>query len=229
MTNWWVAQVWEVSPVLLFSWVFWIIVSIVLHELAHGWAAIRCGDRTPIDSGHMTINPMVHMGPTSLAVFALVGIAWGLMPVDPSRFRRRHDDALVAAAGPAMNLVLAVVCLACFCLWVAGAGGHWVPGLKAPEHVYHNFQMFFHTGAMLNIVLMLFNLIPLPPLDGSRIVASISRGFARLWEDERSRLPALLAFVLVFFFAGDVLFGAAAATVKSAARTVLGVIAPGAV
>lgn len=229
MTNWWVAQAWEISPVLLFSWVFWVIASIVLHELAHGWAAIWCGDRTPIETGHMTINPMVHMGPMSLAVFALVGIAWGLMPVDPSRFRRPHQDALVAAAGPLMNLILAAICLVLLCLWVATAGGYWAPGLKVPDHVFRNFQMFFHTGAMLNIVLMLFNLIPIPPLDGSRIVASFSSGFARLWADERSHLVALLAFIFVFFFAGDVLFGAAATTVRTVSHAVLRVIAPGAI
>src|SRR5262249_8984123 len=109
--NWWVAEIWNQSPVLLVSWIVWVIGSIVLHELAHGWAALWCGDRTPIETGHMTWNPLVHMGQMSLLMFALVGIAWGQMPVDPSRFRGRYDDAKVALAGPLMNLALAITAL----------------------------------------------------------------------------------------------------------------------
>ncbi|VAX40844.1 hypothetical protein MNBD_PLANCTO03-1356, partial [hydrothermal vent metagenome] len=85
--GWWVEVYWQQDKVLLVSWVFWLFVSIVLHELAHGFAAIRCGDRTPIELGHMTPNPLVHMGPASLIAFALFGLAWGSMPVNPSRFR----------------------------------------------------------------------------------------------------------------------------------------------
>lgn len=77
MQGWWVATIWETSPFLLLGWIVWVIGSITLHELAHGWAAIRCGDRTPIETGHMTANPIVHMGPMSLIVFGLFGIAWG--------------------------------------------------------------------------------------------------------------------------------------------------------
>ena len=80
------------------GWVFWVIFSICLHELAHGWAAIWQGDRTPRETGHMTMNPMVHMGGASLIVFALVGIAWGLMPTDPSRYRWGRRGRIQAAA-----------------------------------------------------------------------------------------------------------------------------------
>ncbi|MBT5381502.1 MAG: site-2 protease family protein, partial [Phycisphaerae bacterium] len=90
------------------SWIFWVLLSITLHELAHGWAAIWEGDKTPIETGHMSANPVVHMGRFSLIVFALIGFAWGLMPVRPWRFRHgRLGEAIVAIAGPAMNLALA--------------------------------------------------------------------------------------------------------------------------
>ena len=88
MHGWWMADLWQQNPMLLCSWVFWVILSICLHELGHGYAAIKCGDDTPRLSGHMTLNPIVHMGVPSLVMFAIVGIAWGMMPVDPSRFRR---------------------------------------------------------------------------------------------------------------------------------------------
>lgn len=61
--------------------------SIVIHELAHGFAAISQGDRTPISQGHITLNPVVHMGWPSLIFLVIAGIAWGQMPVNPSKFR----------------------------------------------------------------------------------------------------------------------------------------------
>ena len=85
-----------------------VIISIVLHELAHGWAAIWQGDDTPKMAGHMTADPMVHMGGMSLLMLALVGMAFGAMPVNPRNFRSRFGDALVSAAGPAMNFLLAL-------------------------------------------------------------------------------------------------------------------------
>lgn len=227
MPGWWVQQAWEASPVLLFSWAFWVIASITLHELGHGWAALRQGDSTPRDAGHMNLNPLVHMGPTSLIMFAVVGIAWGAMPVDPSRFRSRHGDAIVSAAGPVVNLVLAAISLLCLCVWIAAASGHWSPSLEAPDHVYYNFQTFFRTGAMLNLVLLLLNLLPVPPLDGSRILGSFSPSYARFISDERAQGPVLIAFILVFVLAGRVLFGLAADGVEAATNALLGVITPG--
>ena len=202
MDGWWVAREWEESPVSLVSWVVWVIGSIVLHELAHGWAAIRAGDRTPIDSGHMTWNPLVHMGQTSLIMFALVGIAWGAMPVDPSRFRGRYDDAKVAFAGPAMNLVLFGVAIL-----AAVAAFIFEPRLGDP--LGHNVFVFFITGAYLNLALMFLNLLPVPPLDGSRILGSFVPGFNRLWMGEQAPIIGLVAFVAVFFFGGRYVFGAA--------------------
>lgn len=197
--DWWVAYTWHQNPAMFVSWVFWVIGSIVLHELSHGWAAIRCGDRTPIDSGHMTWNPLVHMGGMSLLMFALVGIAWGQMPVSPSRFRGRYDDARVAAAGPAMNFALAVVAAVLGGLWVFFASGVGQP-------LYSNVQLFFLVGVSLNIALMLFNLIPVPPLDGSRITANFVPEYQRLINTEKGAIASLIAFVLLFFFFGRVLF-----------------------
>ena len=88
MNNWWVhQQYYEGGISLVVGWAFWVILSITLHELAHGWAALRQGDTTPRDTGHMTWDPLVHMGGMSLIMFALIGIAWGVMPTDPSRYR----------------------------------------------------------------------------------------------------------------------------------------------
>lgn len=203
MGGWWVSTAWEVSPALLAAWVFWVLGSITLHELAHGWTAIRCGDRTPIELGRMTPNPVVHMGPMSLIVFGLIGIAWGSMPVDPSRLRGRHDDAAVALAGPAMNVSLALACCVALAIWRQVGSG-----LGVSDNFYSNVALFFYAGAWLNVALAIFNLVPVPPLDGSRILASYSYGYARLFSGEQGQMMGLAAFIALFWFGGRFLFPA---------------------
>ncbi len=202
MPSWWVAEVWSVSPAALLFWVFWVIVSILLHELAHGWTAVRLGDSTPYDTGHMTWNPLVHMGPFSLIAFALVGIAWGAMPIDPSRIRGRHGEAIVAAAGPAMNLVLFA-----FCVVLAGVWALAEPHL--PGHYAANLHLFARVGATLSLVLAIFNLVPVPPLDGSRIAASFIPEYRRLFESENGQWIGLIGFMLLFAVGSDYIFAAA--------------------
>ena len=130
--------------------------SIVLHELGHGFAALRQGDDTPRLAGHITWNPVVHMGWFSIVLLGIFGIAFGSTPVNPSRFRSRWGEALVSAAGPAVNLVL------------FGIGGAVLVllGDEAPTYV----RLFFWYLAILNIILLLFNLIPVHPLDGFKVV-----------------------------------------------------------
>jgi Zn-dependent protease len=195
--GWWVANLLDQSngAVLLASWVVVVVGSIVLHELAHGWAAIYKGDRTPIELGHMTWNPLVHMGQTSLILFLVFGFAFGAMPVSPSRFRGRYAEAFVAAAGPAMNALLALVCIVL---------GGVVVGLSKQigEPLSTNLTIFFTFGVALNVALMLFNLLPILPLDGGRILGNISRDYARLWESENAQWVAFGLFIVAFMFGG---------------------------
>jgi Zn-dependent protease len=197
MQGWWVLDAYNISPVYLAAVVFWVIFSICLHELGHGWAAIKQGDRTPIHAGHMTWNPLVHMGPMSLAAFALFGFSWGLMPVDPSRFRSRYGEAIVAAAGPAVNLLLAAFC---FAVLAIGANvlkiGSFDPGRLS------NVMIFFLVGMQKNIFLAMFNLLPVPPLDGSTIVADFHPPFRRIFQGEHGQIIAVITFVLLFVVAG---------------------------
>lgn len=203
MQHWWVTDVLEQQGrVVLTAWIAWVIGSITLHELSHGWAAIRAGDRTPIETGHMTWNPLVHMGGTSLIMFALVGIAWGAMPVNPHRFRGRYDRAVVALAGPAMNLSLFIVCVgACAAMIVIRDKYQYD---WAPEAA-----KVFLIGALLNFALMIFNLLPVPPLDGSRILANLYPPYERMLMDPRAPMFAAIGFILVFMFAGKLAFGLA--------------------
>jgi len=197
MYNWW-----QQNPVILVSWVFWVIISICLHELGHGVTAIRCGDDTPRVSGHMTLNPLVHIPGPAWITFLLTGLTWGLMPVNPSRFRRTIDDAYVAAAGPAVNLVLAIICLTIGGSWIAV--GQRVAGAQA----YHNFIEFLRVGAVINVIGVPLNLIPIPPLDGSRILAAFSWEYRKAISNPNATNMGLIAVTVLLVFSGKFLYPA---------------------
>jgi len=173
-----------------------VVLSICVHELAHGVIAIWHGDRTPIETGHMTLNPMIHMGLMSFILLAVAGIAWGSMPITPSRLRGRHARALVALAGPASNVIMALLSLTALGLWLR-SGGYAKRGTTI--YTVSHFLLIFGT---VNVSLALFNLLPVPPLDGSNALADFSQAFARLMLRLRAGGGLGVVFLLIFFFAG---------------------------
>ncbi len=181
-----------------FAAVLSVVISITLHELAHGWMAIRLGDHTPERSGHMTGNPLVHMGPFSIAALLIAGIAWGQMPIDPTRMRGRYAEAKVAAAGPAINFLLSLVALTGLGLW-------WRFGTFSDSLVQHNAISFLTAFGGINALLGVFNLFPVPPLDGSHILANLNRKYALFIGDPAHQGFMLLAFIFFFSIAGVIL------------------------
>jgi Zn-dependent protease len=150
------------EPIFFLRIVIVLIFSITLHELAHGLAALSQGDDTPKKLGHMTLNPVVHMGVPSLIFLCIAGIAWGAMPVNPSKFRwPRLGNAIVAAAGPLLNLTLGVLGLAGLML---------ARQLGWTEFVSSEFLTI---AILINFNLFLFNLLPLPPLDGFHVFSEV--------------------------------------------------------
>ena len=169
-----------------------LVVSLVLHELAHALAATWLGDPTPRDDGRLTLNPVVHLDPLGTLMFVLTALVsdfifgWAKpVMVQPRHFRRPQlDMALVAVAGPATNLVLALAC--------AWAVLNLDLSLRVDEVLERAFQV--------NIVLGIFNLIPIPPLDGSRIVGAIlPRGLYVRWS-QLDQVGMLALFGLIFIF-----------------------------
>ncbi len=148
------------DPLYFFRYVVIIVISIVLHELAHGFAALSQGDDTPETEGHITLDPIVHMGIPSLIMLMFIGMSWGQMPVNPSKFRHSWSDAFVAAAGPLSNLAIAFIA----CAIIAIAKTRDLNGLS-PE--------FFTMMAFINVFLFLFNLLPVPPLDGFTVISDV--------------------------------------------------------
>ena len=164
-----------ILPILLFS--------IVVHEVAHGWMALRLGDSTARDLGRLTLNPIPHIDPIgSIAIPLLsyisagsVFIAWAKpVPINHANFRNyRRDDILVSIAGPLSNLFVAFFCAMFFTFSERFFG--------PLEMIESNFQReiaaflihMFAAGITLNIFLAIFNLIPVPPLDGSHVLSAI--------------------------------------------------------
>ncbi len=144
-----------------------LIVSLTVHEAAHAWAADRLGDSTARLLGRLSLNPLVHIDPVGTVVFPLVALTTGLpligwakpVPVD---FRNlgapRRDFALIAAAGPASNLLMALAGAGVFGLMRGGDGEL---GLAA-----YGIGMF----VVLNVLLAVFNMFPIPPLDGGNVL-----------------------------------------------------------
>ena len=161
-----------------------VVFSICCHEYAHAQMALWQGDHTAADAGHLTLNPLVQMGPVSLVICALIGIAWGRVPVNPANYRYRYSKALVAFAGPLMNLLLFVS----FCLLAA-----LFHRLAMPERLI----AFFFFGAILNIVLFIFNMLPVPMLDGADVFYFLFPKINDLNQEVRNGIQAFL-FIVVF-------------------------------
>lgn len=148
-----------------------IIIGLSFHEFAHAWMSDRLGDPTPRRQGRVTINPMAHIDPIGFLALLLVGFGWGKpVQIDPGYYKhRRRDEFLVGIAGVTMNLLIAVI----FSL-PASAIVKAFNGAAASDFIYNIYLIIFYIVS-INIVLMIFNLIPCPPLDGWGILTQIFR------------------------------------------------------
>ena len=188
-------------PDFYFSAVIAVMLSIVLHELGHGFAAIWQGDNTPRELGHITWDPMVHMGGVAIGLLFVFGISYGAMPVSPHRFRSKYGDALVAFAGPAVNMVLAFAGLTILGLWLRTSDVDLAEGGAA----FYIWQFLFLLGT-LNIVLFIFNLLPFPPLDGATVLGNLVPAFKRFSSNPDNQPFMFGGFLLAFFMFSKHLF-----------------------
>ena len=160
-----------VAPVLLFS--------VIAHEIAHGFAALGQGDRTALDAGRLSWNPVRHIDLYFTILLPLIMLTGSLLaggrgivlggakpvPVDPRNYRNvRRGDIIVSLAGVATNFVIALACAVLIIL--AGLAGRAVPALETTLGI---LQAMFVIGIQINAVLIAFNLLPIPPLVGSHV------------------------------------------------------------
>lgn len=146
------------------------LMGVVCHEVAHGYVAYRLGDPTAKSAGRLTLNPIRHLDPVGSVVFIIsalggMGFGWAKpVPVDYRYFKNlRLGMRLVSVAGPATNLILAVLFVILLKIFVGAFSGGWA----APVIL----MLFF--GSQVNLVLMVLNLLPIPPLDGGHILLSL--------------------------------------------------------
>lgn len=174
------------------------LICITLHECAHGWAAYRLGDDTAKRMGRLTLDPLKHIDIIGLAMMVLFRFGWAKpVPVDMRKFKNpKRDMAITAAAGPLMNVIL---CLAALFLY----------GLTAPGAFYRGGALYYlneglYLTAYLSLALALFNIIPIPPLDGSKVLYSFisDRAYMQLMRYERYGMIALLALIVLSDLSG---------------------------
>ncbi len=145
-----------------------VLLSLSVHETAHGYVANRLGDPTAKSLGRLTLNPVKHIDPFGFICMALVGFGWAKpVPINTRYFKKpKRDMALCAAAGPLSNLLLAFV----FALLLRLELTFMPAYFTFQYNVFSILQIFLYLGIRLNISLAVFNLIPIPPFDGSRIL-----------------------------------------------------------
>ncbi len=168
-----------------------LVLSLSCHEFGHAYVAKLSGDNTAERAGRLTLNPLAHIDPMGLLMVVAVGFGYAKpVPTDPRNFRSRSADLWVAAAGPAMNLILAAVAWNFYILMRIAD----VEFFAGP-----NVQTFFGILVRVNLLLMIFNLIPLGPLDGHYILPYfLPDRLRRLYIDYNARYGvfALLALIV---------------------------------
>ena len=146
------------DPLFILTYAIALLCAVTIHEAAHAYVALRLGDDTASQSGRLTLNPFAHLDLLGTVFLLLVGFGWGKpVPVNPNNFKKpAKDEALVALAGPFSNLCLAIVVALIFQL--------------TRSYLSEQLSNLLITIGYFNLILMIFNLLPVPPLDGSKIV-----------------------------------------------------------
>ena len=189
--------------------VFSIVVCLTFHELAHGYVAYRLGDDTAKRQGRLSLNPMSHIDPIGMLCMFIAGIGWAKpVPVNPNYFRMKNKKAgmaLVSLAGPLSNFLMSFVCLLLY-----------YPIFYHTNNVFAiAFCDILFSVALMGLGLGVFNLIPIPPLDGSKVIMAFLPTNAVVWIYRNEGY-------IRFFFLIAVFFGGFSSFVQSGMITLLG-------
>jgi Zn-dependent protease len=159
----------DLNPSTLISRIIVLIIAFSVHEFAHAWTADRFGDDTPRFNGRLTLNPLAHLDPIGSLMLLVAGFGWAKpVPINPYALERRSPAATmwVSLAGPASNLLMAILAAVPFQLGLVSiASAFPTAGAFFPSPDKLLFEFVY-----INLILMLFNLIPLAPLDGEKIL-----------------------------------------------------------
>lgn len=167
------------------------LIAIIVHECAHGWISYKLGDPTPKVAGRLSLNPLKHLDLTGLLCLVLFRFGWAKpVPVNPAYYKdRRKGFIAVSLAGPVSNFIMAFLFMLLMCINIKLEMNAYTIG-------YIAFELCW-AGVIVNIGFGLFNLIPLPPLDGSNVVASLSKKIASFYRKYGQYTRILLVVLLI--------------------------------
>ena len=165
-----------------------ILVAITFHEYAHAYAADKLGDDTPRNQGRLTLNPLGHLDPIGSIMLLFAGFGWGKpVQVNPRNYDRRFSmdkaDAIVSIAGPLMNFFLAILLTIIYCLIYKFASATFISSQLGTI-----IMLMINIAISINIGLGVFNLIPLPPLDGSKVIKAFLPYNSRQWFENNEKI-----------------------------------------
>ncbi len=172
-----------------------ILFALTIHEFSHGSVAYYLGDSTAKDAGRLTLNPLKHLDPIGTIAFFIIKFGWAKpVPVNPYFFKNPRKGMLwVGLAGPVSNLIVALISALLFKAFVA-LGSVLPPALTDPLQ-----QMLFYS-VLINVLLCVFNLLPIPPLDGSRVLAGLlPADMAASYESLEQRLGSMGLLIILIF------------------------------
>ena len=183
-----------------------VLISLTFHEVAHGYAAYKLGDPTAYNMGRLTLNPLAHLDPLGALLMLLVGFGYAKpVPINAGYFKKpKYGMAITAAAGPVTNLLLGLVATIIMYTYA----WNFAPLINANIVLYVIYQMLLYF-AYLNFALAIFNMIPLPPFDGSRVLFAFlpDRLYFGIMKYERYIMIAVLVLMstdLFPFSAGNI-------------------------
>ena len=173
-----------------------VLIAITFHEYAHGLAAYKLGDNTAKDEGRLSLNPLAHLDPIGTLMLVFAGFGWGKpVHVDPRNYTRKismeKGEAIVSLAGPLMNIILAFIFTLIYCAIYKFAGAGFLHSTMGSVLML----MIFYTIS-INVGLGVFNLIPLPPLEGSKIIMPFLPYKAKEWFVNNEQIFYLVFVVL---------------------------------
>lgn len=181
------------SPLSFLIFAIILLIVVTVHEFSHAFIADRLGDPTPGLMGRLTLNPLAHLDPVGTILFILAGFGWGKpVPFDPFNLKHpKKDSALVSFAGPASNLIIAILAAIFLNFFV------YSPFISISFFVADIFVTFIR----LNLLLAIFNLVPVHPLDGFRVVAGLlPQKYYHDWLDLEKYGMIFLIFLIFPFF-----------------------------
>lgn len=160
-----ILELFQQDPFIAIIFLFGILIAISVHEYAHAATAVYFGDDTPKLMGRATVNPAAHIDPWGALFFLIAGFGWGKpVIINPMRFSKRIYELYCALAGPISNLLFALFLNVIIRLFIS---------LNLPETIITAFSML----SLVNVALAAFNIIPIPPLDGSAIIEYFYPGY----------------------------------------------------